>query len=39
MLWEIEFNLPEFNLDSFIELLKKVLDDIHDFLWGNKEEE
>ncbi len=39
MLWDIEINLPEFNLDSFIELIKKILDDIYMFLWGKEDEE
>ena len=35
---KIEFDFPEFTLDSFIELLKNLLEKLYDALWLNKEE-
>ncbi len=39
MNFEIKIEGFDFTLESFIELLKKILDGIYDALWGNKEEE
>lgn len=37
MLWVFEFKLPEFDLDNFIELLKKAIDSIYAFIWDAME--